>query len=82
MGGKPFKLKSEYGTGAFGQGCLLARKLTEAGAACVEVNTGGWDMHNGIFPQLERRLPEIDSGIGTLHQGPVRPRPACKTPWS
>lgn len=64
--GKPIKLKTEYGTGAFGQGCLLARKLTEAGAACVEVNTGGWDMHNGIFPALERRLPEIDAGIGTL----------------
>ena len=64
--GKAIKLKTEYGTGNFGQGCLLARKLTEAGAACVEVNTGGWDMHNGIFPQLERRLPEIDSGIGTL----------------
>jgi hypothetical protein len=64
--GKPLKMKTEYGPGAFGQGCLLARKLTEAGAACVEVNTGGWDMHNGIFPQLERRLPEIDSGIGTL----------------
>ncbi|HKA07131.1 MAG TPA: DUF1501 domain-containing protein [Gemmataceae bacterium] len=65
-GKSPIKMKAEYGTGAFGQGCLLARKLTEAGAACVEVNTGGWDMHNGIFPQLERRLPEIDSGIGTL----------------
>jgi len=64
--GKPIKLKTEYGTGAFGQGCLLARKLTEAGAACVEVNTGGWDMHNNIFPQLTRRLPEIDAGIGTL----------------
>jgi hypothetical protein len=64
--GKPIKLKTEYGTGAFGQGCLLARKLTEAGASCVEVNTGGWDMHNGIFPLLERRLPEIDGGIGTL----------------
>jgi len=64
--GKPIKLKTEYGTDGFGQGCLLARKLTEAGAACVEVNTGGWDMHNGIFPQLARRLPVIDAGIGTL----------------
>jgi len=64
--GKAIALKTEYGPGAFGQGCLLARKLTEAGASCVEVNTGGWDMHNGIFPQLERRLPEIDAGIGTL----------------
>lgn len=65
-GKSPLKLKAEYGTGQFGQGCLLARKLTEAGAACVEVNTNGWDMHNGIFPLLERRLPEIDAGIGTL----------------
>ncbi|MSR54836.1 MAG: DUF1501 domain-containing protein [Gemmataceae bacterium] len=64
--GKAIKLKTEYGTGAFGQGCLLARKLTESGAACVEVNTGGWDMHNGVFTALERRLPEIDNGIGTL----------------
>jgi hypothetical protein len=64
--GKAIKLKTEYGMGNFGQGCLLARKLTEAGAACVEVNTGGWDMHNGIFPALERRLPEIDTGVGTL----------------
>ena len=64
--GKPIRLKAEYGTDPFGQGCLLARKLTESGAACVEVNTGGWDMHNGIFPQLTRRLPVIDSGIGTL----------------
>jgi Protein of unknown function (DUF1501) len=64
--GKPIKMMSEYGTTPFGRGCLLARKLTEAGAACVEVNTGGWDLHNGIFPVLERRLPEIDAGIGTL----------------
>jgi hypothetical protein len=66
--GKPIKMKAEYGpaTSNFGMGCLLARKLTEAGAACVEVNTGGWDMHNGIFPQLDRRLPEIDAGIGAL----------------
>lgn len=64
--GKPIKLKTEYGNGAFSKGCLLARKLTEAGAACVEVNTGGWDMHNGIFPALQTRLPEIDNGIGTL----------------
>lgn len=64
--GKPIRFAAEYGTGPFGRGCMLARKLTEAGAACVEVNTGGWDMHNQIFPALERRLPEIDNGIGTL----------------
>jgi uncharacterized protein (DUF1501 family) len=66
IGGGSIKLLNEYGTGNFGRGCLLARKLTEAGAACVEVNTGGWDMHNNIFTALTNRLPEIDTGIGTL----------------
>ncbi|MEZ6139257.1 MAG: DUF1501 domain-containing protein [Zavarzinella sp.] len=63
---EPAALKTEYGMGNFGQACLLARKLTEAGATCVEVNNGGWDMHNGIFASLRNRLPEIDNGIGTL----------------
>ncbi|VTR96545.1 secreted protein containing duf1501 : Protein containing DUF1501 OS=Rhodopirellula baltica SH28 GN=RBSH_00396 PE=4 SV=1: DUF1501 [Gemmata massiliana] len=66
------KLKEEYGaagTGAnnFGRGCLLARKLVEAGVACVEVSLGGWDMHNGIFNALATRtLPTLDKGMGTL----------------
>ncbi|MBM3981368.1 MAG: DUF1501 domain-containing protein [Planctomycetes bacterium] len=66
------KLKEEYGaagTGAsaFGRSCLLARKLVEAGVACVEITLGGWDMHNGIFPALaNRQLPNLDKGMGTL----------------
>ncbi|MGL6076275.1 MAG: DUF1501 domain-containing protein [Fimbriiglobus sp.] len=50
----------------FGRGCLLARKLVEAGVACVEVQLGGWDMHNGIFGALDRRLPALDAGMGSL----------------
>lgn len=65
--GKSIKLLQEYAVGGdFGRGCLLARKLTEAGAACVEVNNGGWDMHANIFASLRTRLPAIDAGIGTL----------------
>ena len=66
------KLKDEYGatgTGAsaFGRGCLLARKLVEAGTACVEVSLGGWDMHAGIFNALAtRQLPNLDKAMGTL----------------
>src|SRR4029079_2709141 len=66
------KLKEEYGaagTGAnnFGRSCLLARKLVEAGVACVEITLGGWDNHNGIFPILaNQRLPVLDKGMGTL----------------
>ena len=66
------KLKEEYGAAGvgannFGRGCLLARKLVEAGVACVEVSLGGWDMHNGIFNALATRaLPTLDKGMGTL----------------
>lgn len=67
------KTMETYGlTGAdrnnnFARGCLLARKLTEAGCACVEVSLGGWDMHQGIFNALATRtLPALDKGFGGL----------------
>jgi hypothetical protein len=51
----------------FGRGCLLAKKLVEAGAVCVEVDLGGWDNHNGIFPILaNQRLPVLDKAMGSL----------------
>ena len=55
-----------YGETGFGRGCLLARKLVEAGVGCVEVNLGGWDMHNNIKDALTRQLPTMDNGMGTL----------------
>ncbi len=73
-GGKPMntKLSDDYGTG-FGRGCLLARKLVEAGVTAVEVDLGGWDMHNNIFTALHNsqrgqggRLDQLDKGMGTL----------------
>jgi hypothetical protein len=73
-GKRVFDLSSEktsliqaYGDNGFGKGCLLARKLVEAGVTCVEVDLGGWDNHAGIFPTLKRdRLPVLDKGMGTL----------------
>lgn len=60
-------LQSRYGNGGFGRGCLLAKKLVEAGVACVEVTLGGWDNHAGIFNILaNQRLPELDRGMGSL----------------
>ncbi len=74
LDGKPIspQLKEEYGAAgpnanAFGRSCLLARKLVEAGVACVQITLGGWDNHNGIFPILaNQRLPVLDRGMGTL----------------
>jgi hypothetical protein len=60
-------LKEEYGNNGFGQGCLLARKLVEAGVTCVEVDLGGWDLHAGIFPALKnQRLPTLDKAMAAL----------------
>jgi hypothetical protein len=72
--GKVFDLSSEkrslleaYGDNNFGRGCLLARRLVEAGVTCVEVDLGGWDNHNGIFPILRnQRLPVLDKGLASL----------------
>ena len=61
------KLKEEYGATGFGRSALLARKLVEAGTACVEISLGGWDMHAGIFNALAtRQLPTLDKAMGTL----------------
>lgn len=62
---------AEYGNNPFGRGCLLARKLVEAGSACVQVDLGGWDMHQNIFNALHTmtntgRMDLLDKGMGAL----------------
>ena len=67
LGSEKKSLLAEYGNNAFGQGCLLARRLVEAGVTCVEVDLGGWDLHAGVFPALKnQRLPALDKGMGAL----------------
>ena len=64
---EPKALRDQYGMNSFGQGCLMARRLVEAGVTFVEVQLGGWDMHADIFDALSRnKLPELDKGMGTL----------------
>ena len=73
-GGKVFEFDAkdqksldDYGKGNFGRGCLMARKLVEAGVTSVEVNLGGWDLHANTQATLKNaRLPELDNGMGTL----------------
>jgi hypothetical protein len=38
-------IREAYGRTPFGQGCLLARRLVEAGVTFVEVRSNGWDTH-------------------------------------
>ncbi|MEM9585696.1 MAG: DUF1501 domain-containing protein [Planctomycetota bacterium] len=59
--------KDRYGTDRFGQGCLLARRLVEAGVPFVEVDLGGWDNHQNNHTTLkDTKLPELDKAMSAL----------------
>ena len=64
--GEDSKLRAEYGQNAFGQGCLLARRLVQAGVTFVEVRLGGWDMHQNIRDRMTTVAGQADSGFATL----------------
>jgi hypothetical protein len=67
LGSERKSLVEEYGANGFGQGCLLARRLVEAGVTCVEIDLGGWDLHANAFPALKnQRLPMLNKGMGAL----------------
>lgn len=59
-------LRDRYGRHRYGQSALLARRLIEGGARCVNINTGNWDHHNEIAKGLEQHLPPLDRAIATL----------------
>jgi uncharacterized protein (DUF1501 family) len=64
---EPASMREKYGTDPFGQGCLLARRLVEAGVPFVEVDFGGWDNHQNIFPTFSgQKLPTLDRAMAAL----------------
>jgi Protein of unknown function (DUF1501) len=61
------KLREAYGKNKFGQSCLLARRLIEAGVRFVTVTDGAWDTHQNNFKSLKDRLmPRVDQGLPQL----------------
>ncbi|GIW88182.1 MAG: hypothetical protein KatS3mg108_2506 [Isosphaeraceae bacterium] len=72
------KLRDDYGRTTYGQSCLLARRLIEAGVRFVTVYfsdtigngqqmSGGWDTHGNNFNDLKNRLlPITDQTVPTL----------------
>lgn len=67
VAGEPDAVKERYGENNFGKGCLMARRLAEAGVPFIEVNLGGWDNHQNIFPTLrDNKLPMLDQGMSAL----------------
>jgi hypothetical protein len=77
LSAEPAAMRDRYGHTTYGQGCLLARRLVEAGARFVNVyfssniggqsNSGGWDTHgfNGhpMYPILKNYLIPITDQV-------------------
>jgi hypothetical protein len=76
---EPDALKDAYGRTRFGQSCLLARRLVEAGVPFVQVNwsdhveaeedggDGGWDHHYRNFQIMQdRHAPWLDQSAAAL----------------
>ena len=64
-----------YGNNTFGQSCLLARRLVEAGTRVVEViwpkvansNNHSWDHHSGLNKRMkDQSAPMLDNGLSGL----------------
>jgi hypothetical protein len=61
------ELRDRFGRHTFGQECLVARRLVEAGVPYVVINyPGGWDTHGNHFPTMRRQCPQLDQGLAAL----------------
>ena len=69
------ELRERYGRNTFGQCCLLARRLVEAGTRVVEViwpkvansDNHSWDVHTGLTDRMKKQsAPLLDGGLSTL----------------
>ncbi len=72
---EPAAVRERYGNNTFGQCCLLARRLIEAGTRVVEVNwpkvansdNHSWDVHVGLpYRMRNQSAPMLDAGLSTL----------------
>jgi hypothetical protein len=59
-------VRDRYGRTPFGQGCLLARRLVEAGVTFVEVESNGWDTHQDNFNRVKSLADGVDPGFAAL----------------
>lgn len=66
---EPTELRDRYGRNTFGQECLAARRMVEAGVPYVTISfPGGWDTHANHFATMQRQCPWLDQGLATLLQ--------------
>ncbi len=72
---EPHPMRDRYGRNTFGQSCLLARRLVEAGTRVVEViwpkvansDNHSWDVHVGLSDRMKKQSgPMLDAGLSAL----------------
>lgn len=69
---EPVAVRDRYGRTQFGQCCLLARRLAEAGVPIINVHycrtpTGSWDTHSQHFRLMKESLcPTFDQAFAAL----------------
>lgn len=63
---EPIATREAYGMNRFGQGCLMARRLVEAGVKFVEVSLDGWDTHQNNFERTKELLDRVDPAYAML----------------
>jgi hypothetical protein len=63
---EPATLRDAYGRNAFGDGCLLARRLVEFGVSFIEVQLGGWDTHRDNAARIWTLGSQLDPAMATL----------------
>ena len=61
-------VRERYGRSQYGQSCLLARRLVEAGVPFITINNGGWDTHKDNFPAMRKMLPIQDQAMSALFE--------------
>ncbi len=72
LGSEPAAVRARYGPTQFGQRCLLARRLAEAGVPLINVSfcqtpDGSWDTHGQHFRQMKDLLcPTFDRAFAAL----------------
>lgn len=63
---EPPAIRDRYGRTPFGEQCLLARRLIEAGVPVVKVARGFWDSHHDNFESHRELVPDFDHVLSVL----------------
>ena len=66
LDGEPDGVKSRYGDSDFGRGCLVARRLIEAGVRSVEITLSGFDTHTRNFAGHTSQARLLDPALAAL----------------